>query len=623
MKHEFHCPVCGKENDTLQCESCGFDGSRDYERLLTLSRIPVDIKSIAGWKKHRENRLRCKGCGCSTFYVDLNTNRCVCSECGMEVEPEDGMFVRRQESEAPKHQRSLAQGEASRYRSDIQYRRRVLKENWGLILGEALFYIFLLRNLILPYVIEGWMLIRVTALGYTDSIGSLIYRLADFCGATCYEGGAWYSLTLGLLSMNWAPNSSPGVGVNLIAISMLIAAVGAGYLLLRIAKVLYAMWRKDLTHPTCLKARFAILLVGVCGFAFRDLVMRHVYLGRVRFYSDATEGKMIWHYLSVGLILLIPAVVIAVYRYLRRENAETRQNLGGDTRSIDKRDGFTTRDLLDTICDPKYRAKGIYMPLIYAGAALLLIDVHHFHFDGLRYSLAWIELYLPWVLPAVLYLTRKKKNRGLVVLSCLAALSYYVNYWCVMQGLVNSGDPYCTKCANASLLGMLAVVVINVSILRRMGWMDRESHPAREISSALKWWRDHNHLFFYALVALGHIYVPDYISAYISGSARVCIFVFQLMTPLLFESALLKDYQSNWHKVATVFVGIELAAYAIILFDEYYRVIHNITIHSVLRLVTGGWSGLWVIPGILKSLSIALGLKRMKAEHHDSTRLRR
>lgn len=514
--------------------------------------------------------------------------------------------------------KDLVEHEYERGRVDPHERRRVLVENWGLILGEALFYIFLLRNLIVPYVIEGWMLIGRASPEYADSINYLIARLANLCGTTSYEWGAWYSVTFGILSMNWAPNPSPAVGVNLIAISMLIGAVGGGYLLFHIAKVLYAMWRKNLTHPTCLKARFAIFLVGVCGFAFRELVMGHIYLGRVRFYGNATEDKMIWHYLSVGLILLIPAVVIAVYRYLRRKNAETRQNFGGDVRSIDERDGFTTRDLLDTICDPKYKAKGIYMPLIYAGVALLLIDVYHFHFDGLRYAFAWFELYLPWVLPAVLYLTRKKKNRGLVVLSCLAALCYYVNYWCVMQGLVNSGDPYCTKCANASLLGMLAVVVIDLSILRRMGWMDRESHPAREISPALKWWRDHNHLFFYALVVLGHILAPNYIS----GSTRVCIVMLQLMTPLLYESALLKDYRSNWHKVAAVFVGIELAAYAIFLYDEYSHVIHNITIARGLRLVTGGWSWLLAIPGMLKSLSIALGLKKMKEAHKKETEMR-
>ncbi len=39
------CPVCDRENDSLQCVNCGFDGSCDYERYPTL--IPLKGKPDA------------------------------------------------------------------------------------------------------------------------------------------------------------------------------------------------------------------------------------------------------------------------------------------------------------------------------------------------------------------------------------------------------------------------------------------------------------------------------------------------------------------------------------------------------------------------------------------------
>ena len=34
----YQCPLCGSENESLLCESCGFDGSQDREAYPTLAR---------------------------------------------------------------------------------------------------------------------------------------------------------------------------------------------------------------------------------------------------------------------------------------------------------------------------------------------------------------------------------------------------------------------------------------------------------------------------------------------------------------------------------------------------------------------------------------------------------
>lgn len=618
MKHEFHCPVCGKENDTLQCESCGFDGSRDYERLLTLSRIPVDIKSIAGWKKHRENRLRCKGCGCSTFYVDLNTNRCVCSECGMEVEPEDGMFVRRQDSAAPKHQRSLAQGEASRYRSDIQYRRRVLAENWGLILGEALFYIFLLRNLILPYVIEGWMLIGRASPEYADSINYLIAQLADFCGAKPWRAeGEWHVL-FGSLFMNRVPTSL-AVGVKVIAISMLIGAISGVYLLARAVKALCCARKGTLTHPDCLKARIAILITGWGSFVIRSSLLP----GSI--YWNTSQSEMTFHYVSVGLVLLIPTLAIMVYRNKHGIGQKLHPDTLSTTENIQTRGIFTTDDLVNAIYDTRNKAEKFIQPVIYLGAFLFVLCLLYDHSTN-HELIRRMAIPVLWAVPVVLYLTRKKENRWAVVLGILVGLIFYVNYMCANLGEVFSGGYCCRHCTNTSVLGMIGAVVINLSILRRMGWMDRDTAPAK--SPAVRWWREHKQFVFYVLMVMIMLVVAINLARAEYGKACVR-FVYtaaiQLVTPVLYEFAKQKEYRTNWRKAACVGVVIELAACFLALCRSFTAIGYTYITYQLPRLVLGMASdtngviyAAWFVSVMLKSLSIALGLKRMKAEHHDS-----
>lgn len=46
MQKPYQCPVCGKENVTLLCGGCGFDGSRDYNKYPTLQRVPRNAKEI-------------------------------------------------------------------------------------------------------------------------------------------------------------------------------------------------------------------------------------------------------------------------------------------------------------------------------------------------------------------------------------------------------------------------------------------------------------------------------------------------------------------------------------------------------------------------------------------------
>lgn len=606
MKHEFHCPVCGKENDTLQCESCGFDGSRDYERLLTLSRIPVDIKSIAGWKKHRENRLRCKGCGCSTFYVDLNTNRCVCSDCGMEVEPEDGMFVRRQDSAAPKHQRSLAQGEASRYRSDIQYRRRVLKENWGLILGEALFYIFLLKYLIAPYLIEGWTLIKWATPNYVVHIDKVIAGLANFCDARPGYGRGEYNAVFGHIYMGYAANKSPVVGVNMIAIGVAAAAIGGVYLLVRAIKVLCAMRQKSLHCPDFLGARIVSLVLGLSSF-----IARSIYLPD-HIYSNTSESRMVFHYLSVGLVMLIPMAAIVVYQHRIREYTD------GDSRSI-----FTIKALLNEIYDPRHMAQQVYRPAMYVGGFLCaILVVPDYRFSGVI-KIAAVTAVV-WVVSTVIYLTQKKENRWAVILGILVGLVFCINVLCIELGDIFSLQRISEDTAFV-LLVIIGTLVIDASILRRMGWMCRETMPERITSPAIKWLRGHKHMVFYIMGVLNML---AYTHTWMGRLMRVYTVIIQLVTPVLYELAVRKGYRSKWRKTASVGVAIELMVYFLAVCDTFGGISGGIT-NILHRLVMGGIDLYGISSAVsfvllaLKSISIAFGLKRMKTEHHDSTRLRR
>lgn len=43
----WRCPVCDKENETMQCTDCGFDGSQDYESYPSLSRVAPAVATVA------------------------------------------------------------------------------------------------------------------------------------------------------------------------------------------------------------------------------------------------------------------------------------------------------------------------------------------------------------------------------------------------------------------------------------------------------------------------------------------------------------------------------------------------------------------------------------------------
>ena len=80
----YLCPVCGKENTTLQC-ACGFDMSRDYESYPTLAPLKAGMPSRVAFGKKLKDLHRCKGCGGLLFYFNPVKGVCVCAACGQEV----------------------------------------------------------------------------------------------------------------------------------------------------------------------------------------------------------------------------------------------------------------------------------------------------------------------------------------------------------------------------------------------------------------------------------------------------------------------------------------------------------------------------------------------------------
>lgn len=79
------CPVCGKENTSLQCAVCGFDMSRDYEGYPTLAPLKAGLPSRAAAGKNLKDMHRCKDCGGLLFYLNPVKGVCVCAKCGQEV----------------------------------------------------------------------------------------------------------------------------------------------------------------------------------------------------------------------------------------------------------------------------------------------------------------------------------------------------------------------------------------------------------------------------------------------------------------------------------------------------------------------------------------------------------
>lgn len=80
----YHCPICKKENTSLQC-SCGFDLSRDYESYPTLVPLKAGHPSRAAAGKKLKDMHRCNGCGGLLFYLNPAKGVCVCAKCGQEV----------------------------------------------------------------------------------------------------------------------------------------------------------------------------------------------------------------------------------------------------------------------------------------------------------------------------------------------------------------------------------------------------------------------------------------------------------------------------------------------------------------------------------------------------------
>jgi hypothetical protein len=103
------CSVCGKENDTMLCAQCGFDGSCDYEKYPSLARpvkrpAPVSryravqkensaekliniLQANVGQRNAAQKAndsaiLRCAKCGGIQFSVDVKTGELLCSACG-------------------------------------------------------------------------------------------------------------------------------------------------------------------------------------------------------------------------------------------------------------------------------------------------------------------------------------------------------------------------------------------------------------------------------------------------------------------------------------------------------------------------------------------------------------
>ena len=79
----YICPVCGKENTTLQC-ACGFDMSRDYEGYPTLAPLKAGMPSRAAFGENLKDLFRCGSCGGFSFLVNTKIHVYTCVSCGIE-----------------------------------------------------------------------------------------------------------------------------------------------------------------------------------------------------------------------------------------------------------------------------------------------------------------------------------------------------------------------------------------------------------------------------------------------------------------------------------------------------------------------------------------------------------
>lgn len=88
----WKCPVCEELNsndDELLCQSCGFDGSRDYARYPTLALLSEKPRAVSALKRIQEERqadlLRCPQCRGRLFLFNRKESTFLCTNCGAAI----------------------------------------------------------------------------------------------------------------------------------------------------------------------------------------------------------------------------------------------------------------------------------------------------------------------------------------------------------------------------------------------------------------------------------------------------------------------------------------------------------------------------------------------------------
>lgn len=88
----WKCPVCEELNsndDELLCQSCGFDGSRDYARYPTLALLSEKPRAVSALKRIQEERqadlLRCPQCRGRLFLFNHKEGAFLCANCGAAI----------------------------------------------------------------------------------------------------------------------------------------------------------------------------------------------------------------------------------------------------------------------------------------------------------------------------------------------------------------------------------------------------------------------------------------------------------------------------------------------------------------------------------------------------------
>lgn len=100
------CPVCAKENNSLLCTQCGFDGSCDFEQYPSLSQPAEAFDSVSRRKKvileTEKNILHCPSCGKTQFSVDFERQQYLCVSCNhrFSINPNNDQ---REETRAPQN----------------------------------------------------------------------------------------------------------------------------------------------------------------------------------------------------------------------------------------------------------------------------------------------------------------------------------------------------------------------------------------------------------------------------------------------------------------------------------------------------------------------------------------